>query len=72
MEERVLKIYEELKELDICENRGLSNPKESERQFLYGDISDIIRDNYNYLNKQEKEYLARLIIGDYVIKNCLL
>lgn len=69
---KVLKIYNEVKELDICQNKGLSNYKVYERQFLYGDVSDFIRDNYNDLTPYEKEILARLIIGDYVVKHCLL
>ena len=71
--EKVLRIFNEIKGLDICVNKGLSNPCENERQYLYGDISDWLRDNNHFgLSQYEEEILIKLIIGDYVIKHCLL
>lgn len=41
---------------------------ESERQTIYGDLSDWIRDYYSDLSLPNKDMLAKLILGDYVIK----
>lgn len=68
----LLAIFNEIKDLDIWHNKGLNNPRESERQYLYGDVSDWIRDYYSYLSLEEREILAKLIIGNFVIQNRLL
>lgn len=41
-------------------------------QFLYGDLSDWIRDYYTHLTLEERDELAKLLIGEFVIKNRLL
>ena len=69
---KILEAFKEMKEIDYCHNKGLANPKEYERQFLYGDVSDYIRDYHNNLTYEEREILARLVIGDYVVQHCLL
>ena len=42
------------------------------KQFLYGDVSDWIRDYYSNLTLEERDELAKLLSGDFVIKNCLM
>lgn len=68
--DRVLAIYNELKNKNICQNKGLANNKD--KQLLYGDMLDYLRDYYSFLSPLEKDVLAKLIIGDFVVKNCLL
>jgi hypothetical protein len=51
---------------------GKNNPRESERQLLYGDVMDYLRDNYNELNLTERDFVAHHLIGHYVITNALL
>lgn len=51
---------------------GKNNPKPSERQLLYGDVLDYLRDNYNELNLTERDFVAHYLIGHYVIANALL
>ena len=51
---------------------GKNNPRESERQFLYGDVMDYLRDNHNELNIAERDFVAHHLIGHYVITNTLL
>lgn len=70
---KVLEVYNEVNELDLCSQRGKNNPRIAERQFLYGDIMDYLRDYYNTeLTLEEKDVTAKLIIGEYVVKNTLL
>lgn len=69
--DRVLAIYNELKNKNICQNKGLAN-NSKDKQLLYGDILDYLRDYYSFLSPLEKDVLAKLIIGDFVVKNCLL
>lgn len=68
--DRVLAIYNELKNKNICQKKGLANNKD--KQLLYGDMLDYLRDYYSFLSPLEKDVLAKLIIGDFVVKNCLL
>jgi hypothetical protein len=51
---------------------GKNNPKEYERQLLYGDVMDYLRDEYNELNLTERDFVAHYLIGHYVITNALL
>ena len=44
---------------------GKNNPRKEERQTLYGDVLDWIKDNHSELVNKD-------IIGSYIIKNKLL
>lgn len=53
---------------------GKNNPRKGERQTLYGDVLDWIKDNHSELvNKDyDDDFVAHYIIGSYIIKNKLL
>lgn len=69
--ENIMEIYLSLKGKNICEGKGLMSPK-NDKQFLYGDVLDYIRDYYPDLSPTNKDILSKLIIGDFVVRNCLL
>ena len=71
---KVSKAIEELKGdlLNKFPNWGKSNPRVAERQFLYGDVMDWLRDYKNELNLQERHFVAVHLIGEYVTKKTLL
>ena len=70
---KVMEVSNEVIELDLCSRKGKNNPRVAERQFLYGDIMDYLRDYYNTeLTLEERDIAAKLIIGDYVVQNTLL
>lgn len=71
--DKIIKIVKKVNKLNICQNRGLNNPRVAERQFLYGDILDYLRDYYSTeLSLDERDVAAKLIIGEYVVQNTLL
>lgn len=55
---------------------GKNNPRECERQSLYGDIMDWLRDMNGELelnlNLRERSFVAAHLIGEYVVNNNLL
>ena len=53
---------------------GKNNPRESERQYLYGDVMDWLRDMNGELglNLRERSFVAIHLIGEYVTRNSLL
>ena len=69
---KVIEVFNEVSKIDLCSGKGKNNPRVCERQFLYGDVLDYLRDYYNELNLEEIDMTAKLIIGDYVVKNTLL
>lgn len=69
---KVIETFNKVSNLDLCSTRGKNNPRIAERQFLYGDILDYLRDYYNELNLEERDMVAKLIIGNYVVQNTLL
>ena len=81
----ILDIFKDIKEKypNLCDRRGMPRIKNDKKlnvsynhdglhQFLYGDVCDWIRDYYTELSLEERDLLAHLIIGDFVIKNTLL
>lgn len=66
------KIFTEI--LPALGRMGVNNPRVSERQTLYGDILDWLRDYHGELRNKEHEddFVAKLIIGEYVTMNKLL
>lgn len=69
---KVIDVFNEVSTLDLCRQKGKNNPRVCERQFLYGDVLDYLRDYYSELNLEERDMTAKLIIGDYVVHNTLL
>lgn len=54
----------------LCKKWGKKQPN---GQYLYGDVLDYIRDNFNEIYRSKScDILARLIIGEFVIKTCAL
>jgi hypothetical protein len=46
-----------------------SRENEQEQQTIYGDLSDWLRDYYTLIPLADRDAVARLIIGDYVIRH---
>lgn len=44
-----------------------SRENEQEQQTIYGDLSDWLRDYYTLIPSADRDVVARLLIGDYVI-----
>jgi hypothetical protein len=44
-----------------------SRENEQEQQTIYGDLSDWLRDYYTIIPSADRDVVARLLIGDYVI-----
>lgn len=55
---------------------GKNNPRKGERQYLYGDVMDWLRDMNGELelnlNLRERSFVATHLIGEYVVNNNLL
>lgn len=60
--------------MPTMKRRGKANPRKYERQLLYGDVLDWIRDNHPELrnNDYDDDFAAHYIIGAYVIQNAIL
>ena len=61
------KIYDEI---SVSLNRmGRNNPRQSERQALYGDILDWLKDKHPELRNDDydDDFVAKYIIGKYLI-----
>lgn len=46
-----------------------SRESEQEQQTIYGDLSDWLRDYYTLIPSADRDAVARLLIGDYVIRH---
>lgn len=46
-----------------------SRKNEQEQQTIYGDLSDWLRDYYTLIPLADRDAVARLLIGDYVIRH---
>ena len=46
-----------------------SRENEQEQQTIYGDLSDWLRDYYTLIPSADRDAVARLLIGDYVIRH---
>ena len=46
-----------------------SRESEQEQQTIYGDLSDWLRDYYTLIPLADRDDVARLLIGDYVIRH---
>jgi hypothetical protein len=46
-----------------------SRENEQEQQTIYGDLSDWLRDYYTLIPLADRDAVARLLIGDYVIRH---
>lgn len=69
------KVKEIYNEISVSLSRmGSNNPREGERQSLYGDILDWLKDNHGELvnNDYDDDFVAKYIVGMYVIKNKLI
>ena len=55
-------LVENLLERSACES-------EFERQTIYGDLSDWLRDYYTLIPLAQRDIAAKLLIGDYVIRH---
>lgn len=66
--DKVVDTFNKISKLNLCNTKGENNPRVNERQFLYGDILDYLRDYHNDLNIAERDMVAKLVIGDYIIR----
>jgi hypothetical protein len=68
-----LEIYNEIKTKhpDLVENKldRSSLESDSERQTIYGDLMDWMRDYYTLIPLADREQVVRLLLGDYVIQH---
>ena len=66
-----LEIYNEIKTKhpDLVENKldRSSLESDSERQTIYGDLMDWMRDYYTLIPLADREQVVKLLLGDYVI-----
>ena len=66
-----LEIYNEIKTKhpDLVERKleKSSLESDSERQTIYGDLMDWMRDYYTLIPLADREQVVRLLLGDYVI-----
>ena len=67
----VFEIYQQIKEQhpNLVENKldRSSLESDSERQTIYGDLMDWMRDYYTLIPLADREQVVRLLLGDYVI-----
>jgi len=67
----VFEIYQQIKEQhpNLVENKldKSSLESDSERQTIYGDLMDWMRDYYTLIPLADREQVVRLLLGDYVI-----
>ena len=71
-QEQVKAISKELQ--PIMKRMGGNNPKKYERQTMYGDVLDWLRDMHPELRNKDydDDFVAFYAIGDYVVHNCRL
>ena len=69
----VTEIYQQIKEQhpNLVENKLDRSSLESdgERQTIYGDLMDWMRDYYTLIPLADREQVVRLLLGDYVIQH---
>ena len=67
----VFEIYQQIKEQhpNLVENKldRSSLESDSERQTIYGDLMDWMRDYYTLIPLADREQVVKLLLGDYVI-----
>lgn len=69
----IKEIYEKIQRENPNLVEGLldkgSRKSEQEQQTIYGDLSDWLRDYYTLIPLADRDAVARLLIGDYVIRH---
>lgn len=64
-------VYNDIKEHhpELVENllERSAGESEFERQTIYGDLSDWLRDYYTLIPLAQRDIAAKLLIGDYVV-----
>lgn len=65
----IKEIYEKIQRENpnLVERFLKKGSKEYEQQTIYGDLSDWLRDYYTIIPLSDRDVVARLLIGDYVI-----
>ena len=66
---KVKEIYEKIKRENpnLVERLLDKGSRENEQQTIYGDLSDWLRDYYTLIPLSDRDVIAKLLIGDYVI-----
>jgi hypothetical protein len=66
---KVKEIYEKIKRENpnLVERLLDKGSRENEQQTIYGDLSDWLRDYYTLIPLSDRDVVAKLLIGDYVI-----
>ena len=68
-----LEIYNEIKTKhpDLVEKKLIQSSLESdsERQTIYGDLMDWMRDYYTIIPLADREQVVKLLLGDYIIQH---
>jgi hypothetical protein len=69
----VSEIYDEIKRLHpkLVEKKLIQSSLESdsERQTIYGDLMDWMRDYYTIIPLSDREQVVKLLLGDYIIQH---
>lgn len=65
----IKEIYEKIQKENpnLVERFLKKSSRENETQTIYGDLSDWLRDYYTIIPLSDRDVVARLLIGDYVI-----
>ena len=65
----IKEIYEKIQRENpnLVERLIKKSSRENEQQTIYGDLSDWLRDYYTIIPLSDRDVVARLLIGDYVI-----
>ena len=65
----IKEIYEKIQKENpnLVERLLKKSSRENEQQTIYGDLSDWLRDYYTIIPLSDRDVVARLLIGDYVI-----
>ena len=65
----IKEIYEKIQRENpnLVERLIKKSSRENEQQTIYGDLSDWLRDYYTLIPLSDRDVIAKLLIGDYVI-----
>lgn len=65
----IKEVYEKIQKENpnLVERLLKKSSRENEQQTIYGDLSDWLRDYYTIIPLSDRDVVARLLIGDYVI-----
>ena len=65
----IKEVYEKIQRENpnLVERLLKKSSRENETQTIYGDLSDWLRDYYTIIPLSDRDVVARLLIGDYVI-----